>query len=195
MRSLLNQKTVNCTRSESGQNTLKGMAAVYYDEADQGTEYRLYGAVRERILPGAFDGVRDADIISTVNHDPNQLLGTTSSGTFRFDVTPDGVAYEIDLPDTQLGRDIATLAERGDIDGSSFWFDFGESVYNKRTDDEGEIWELQEVRGLVEMGPVTVPAYKSTTAFKRSQEMTELETSRNLAATTRLKLLAKSRGL
>ena len=197
MRSLMMEKPVSCVRMDDGSQKLSGYAAVYYDESDPGTEYRMFGNVRERIMPGAFDGMRGQDIISTFNHDPNQLLGRTSSGTLRFGVDSIGVSYEIDLPDTQLGNDTATLASRGDIDGSSFWFDFRESKYDKRADDDGEIWELREVRGLVELGPVTKPAYQATTAFKRSAEMTleELQQTSNESTTNRLRLLAQYKGL
>jgi uncharacterized protein len=199
MRSLLNEKPVSCVRNEDGTAKLSGYAAVYYSENEDGTEYQMFGNVRERIMPGAFDGMVGRDIISTFNHDPNQLLGRTSSGTLRYSVDERGLFYEVDLPDTQLGRDTATLAERGDLDGSSFWFDFHGSEYEKRTEEGGEIWELKRVEGLVEFGPVTVPAYKATTAYKRSadlvREQIEAETAQetNKANTERLRLLAMSK--
>lgn len=195
MRSLIYEKPVECVRSEGGGAKLTGYAAVYYDEKNPGTEYRMFEKVRERIMPGAFESVRGAEAISTYNHDPNQLLGKTSSGTFRFEVDKVGLKYEVDLPDTSLGRDIETLAKRGDIDGSSFWFDFFDSVYEKRSDEDGEIWELREVKGLIEMGPVTVPAYKATSAFKRSNELIQSELSdveaRNKQVTETLRIRKK----
>lgn len=198
MRSLMIKNPVNMRvdSGENGGNVLSGYAAVFYDERNEGTEYRMFDGVRERIMPGAFDDMR-GDYISTFNHDPNQLLGRTEAGTLRFSVDEIGLRYEVDLPDTQIGNDVGQLAKRGDIDGSSFWFDFYDSDYSKRSDDDGEIWELNSVRGMIEFGPVTVPAYKATSAYKRSVEFTEkvLSEDRNKANTTRLRYLAKSRGL
>ncbi len=50
------------------------------------------------------------------------LLGRTLSQTLRLAVDDTGLEYEVDLPDTQYARDLAALAERGDVQHSSFAF-------------------------------------------------------------------------
>ena len=51
------------------------------------------------------------------NHERGALLGRTCSGTLRLSEDGTGLRYEIDLPDTTVGRDVAALLERGDLTG------------------------------------------------------------------------------
>lgn len=125
------------------------------------------GGFVERIAPGAFaKTLQEADVRALFNHDPNMVLGRNKSGTLRMEEDSNGLAYEIDLPDTTLGRDVATLLERGDISGSSFGFrviadDWAEtrSGFPLRT--------LKEV-ALRDVGPVTYPAYVDSSSALRS---------------------------
>jgi HK97 family phage prohead protease len=78
------------------------------------------GGLVERVAPGAFTKtIAEADIRALFNHDPNYLLGRSAAGTLRLSEDGTGLPYEIDLPDTMAGRDVATMLERRDITGSS----------------------------------------------------------------------------
>jgi HK97 family phage prohead protease len=85
------------------------------------------GTFRERISPGAFRSALDSkqDVTLLVNHDTDQLLGRTASGTLQLRDTAAGLAFSCDLPDTQLGRDTHTMIQRGDLNGCSFGFALG----------------------------------------------------------------------
>jgi hypothetical protein len=87
------------------------------------------------------------------------VLGRTPH-TLRLKEDNVGLRYEITPPDTQDGRDIRTLIERGDIRGSSFSFTVAK---------DGDTWEetdgvilrtVTRVSTLVDVGPVTFPAYE-----------------------------------
>src|SRR5688572_16918348 len=65
-------------------------------------------------------GTHDARAL--FNHDPNMLLGRAGAGTLRLSTDARGLRYEIDIPDTTVGRDVATSIARGDLAGSSFAF-------------------------------------------------------------------------
>lgn len=155
-----------------------GYAAVFYRADEPGTEYRLYEDAYERIMPGAFDAaIRDGDLVrGLTNHDDNWLLGRSDLGTVRLSVDRVGLRYEIDPPDTQAGRDTVALLDRGDLDGSSFGFRIyggkrGRTAWVEEARDgrQVSIREIHEVE-LVDVGPVTFPAYLATSAGVRSDE-------------------------
>lgn len=130
------------------------------------------GGFVERARPGlASKTIQEQDIVSLWNHDPSNLLGRKNAFTARFIDTPEvGVKYEVDLPDTQLGRDVAVLAARGDIPGSSHGFMVvGRSGagFVGRSESGVPIRELREIR-IRDMGPVTFPAYEGTDVALRS---------------------------
>ena len=137
------------------------------------TSQNLGGFV-ERIAPGTFtQTVQDADIRALYNHDANLLLGRNKAGTLRVSEDAVGLAYEIDLPDTTVGRDLARLLERGDVSGSSFGFRVIEDDWGE-TDSGFPVRTLKSV-ALRDVGPVTFPAYVDADSAIRS-----LAVARNL---------------
>lgn len=147
---------------------LTGYAAVFNSLSED------LGGFREQIKSGAFSKtLTESDVRALWNHDPNIVLGRTRSGTLRLREDNIGLAFEIDLPDTQQARDLIVLARRGDVDQMSFGF---------RTIKDG--WDTvgeQIVRTLVEVqlfdvSPVTFPAYPQTSANVRSK-LSELQPS------------------
>lgn len=94
---------------------IEGYAATF------GSEARLGGFV-ETIAPGAFRAALAGDVLAMLDHDPGKVLGRTRSGTLRLTEDARGLAFSLDLPDTQAGRDVLALAERGDLGGMSFGF-------------------------------------------------------------------------
>lgn len=179
--------------------TISGYGAVFYDAADPGTEYRLFDDYVERIMPGAFDrALQEDDVRSLFNHDPNLVLGRTSAGTLALSVDKKGLKYSADAPATQLIRDqVISPVERGDVDGSSFMFIPRSSTHREETL-EGDtlfIREIHEVE-LWETGPVTFPAYDSTTselaARDREQARRDLEAWKESRAAERRRRFARS---
>ena len=123
----------------------------------------------ETIAPGAFArALRDKqDVRALFNHDSGNLLGRISSGTLRLQEDQTGLRYEIDLPDTTLARDVRTLVERGDLSGSSFAFRVKAETWRK--DDNNPNCYRREINDvdLIDVGPVTFPAYAGTQAAMR----------------------------
>ncbi len=138
---------------------LAGYAALFDREA-------RIGDFSEVIRRGAFSAsLAKNDILCLVDHDPARLLGRTSSGTLRLTEDEFGLHYELDLPDTQEGRDLYTLAQRGDLGGMSFGFlvrDGGD----RWTGDRRELLAVD----LMEISVVhSWPAYEGTTVEPRSK--------------------------
>lgn len=138
---------------------LEGYAATF------GTEARI-ADFAETIAPGAFSAslATGGDILVLVDHDPTRLLARTRSGSLRLSEDSKGLAFEIDAPDTQPGRDVLALAERGDLGGMSFAF----TVPPGGDRWEGRKRELRAVN-LREISVVSSwPAYAGTSVQARS---------------------------
>lgn len=125
------------------------------------------GGFREKIRVGAFDDVLDDDVRALKNHDPNLLLGRTKSGTLRLTANKTGLRFEIDPPDTNVGRDTVEEIRRGDISGCSFGFIIETDEWRYLQDDTVER-TIIKFRKLFDVGPVTYPAYPDTSVAARS---------------------------
>ncbi len=140
--------------------TLKGYAAVFDKPADLGefTETVKAGAFRRSLIT--------PDVRALYDHERQAILGRTPN-TLRLSEDAKGLAFELDLPDTTLGRDLAVLVERGDVGGCSFGF---------RCATGGDRWETRNGRMYrelldVELHEITLtawPAYRETEVVKRS---------------------------
>ena len=138
--------------------TLTGYVATF------GVEARI-GGFTESIAPGAFTATLASgrDILALRDHQPDALLGRTSSGTLTLAEDAKGLRFDLKLPDTQPGRDLVALAERGDLGGMSFGFVATDEVWR------GDTRELRAVE-LHEVSVVQAwPAYEQTTVSVRNR--------------------------
>lgn len=156
-------------REAGGKRTLFGYAALYDSLSDD------LGGFLEVIRPGAFDRAlaEKQEVLARSEHDTRLLLGRTSSGTLRLSSDSRGLRYEVDLPDTQAGRDMATLVSRGDVKGSSFAFMIPDAENGQRwlVPDGGGL-PLRELLDLdlFDVAPTANPAYPETTVSARALE-------------------------
>jgi len=136
---------------------LVGMAAKF------GTEARI-GRVRETIARGAFAGSLSGDILALMDHDPGKVLGRTRTGSLKLSEGSEGLAFELELPDTAAGNDALALATRGDLGGMSFGF-----VTPPGGDEwQGDLRTLRRVE-LKEISVVSAwPAYPDTEVALRA---------------------------
>lgn len=130
----------------------------------------IWEKFREKIAPGAFtETIKDSDTRALKNHDPNLILGRTSSGTLRLVENKTGLKFEIDMPNTSTGLDVLEEVRRGDITGCSFAFTVDEDSW-KYLEDGSVERTINKVGELFDVGPVTYPAYPDTTVAARSLE-------------------------
>ena len=142
------------------------LTAIGYAATFNNLSQNLGGFV-ERCADSCFRStLQQADVRALFNHEPDHLLGRSSTGSLRLSEDGHGLRYEVDLPNTTLGRDVAELLRRGDISGSSFGFKTISDSWGE-TDDGYPLRTLTEV-ALRDVGPVTFPAYTSTEASLRS---------------------------
>jgi HK97 family phage prohead protease len=119
-------------RSEGTKLVAAGVAIRY------GQPSKVMRDFREIIAPGAADqALTERDVKALHEHDQHKILGRVSAGTLRIENTPTEMRYEIDLPDTTYGRDLAVSLERRDITGSSFGFRALKSAEKWSVDDDG----------------------------------------------------------
>ena len=152
--------TIEVRESDGDEMTLEGYAAVFNSETD-------LGAFREVIRPGAFDEVLDNDVRALINHDPNLILGRTGNGTLELSTDERGLKYKVKLGDQQYARDFYESVKRGDISQSSFAFTIDKQSWNE----ERTVRSVDKVRQLLDVSPVTYPAYAAATVQARDQQL------------------------
>jgi uncharacterized protein len=154
--------------SDGSQATVTGYAAVFDSLSED------LGGFREKIQRGAFaQSLRDAgtvdnDPLCLYGHDMNNVLGRVSSKTLTLEEDSTGLRFSCQLPNTSLGRDVATLIERGDIKAMSFGFAVmpGGDTWEQNSD--GSVIRTLTNVQLFECSIVSMPAYSSTSVDLRS---------------------------
>lgn len=155
---------VEVRADDGAPKTLIGYAAIF------GAETEIAGLFREVIKPGAFTAAvgRD-DCRCLFNHDPNFVIGRTTSGTLTLSEDETGLRYTVTPPNTTWANDLMVSVARGDISQSSFAF----RVTEEKWIDSGkrDVLPLREILSvdLFDVSPVAYPAYESTTVSARAQ--------------------------
>ena len=96
-------------------------------------------------------------------HSDQAILGSTQAGTLRLDIDHAGLNYEIDLP--QSRDDVLELVVRGDVAHSSIAFETWEDDW---TTDSGRAVRTLLSGRLIDVAPVSQPAYRDTSVALRS---------------------------
>lgn len=179
-------------RAEVSGNRLRGLASVFGQIADTPEGYESFDRA-------AFDALladEGGDIVALWNHDTNHLLGRQSSGTLIVRATDDGLEFDVDLPDTTMGRDLRELARRGDLRGGSIGFVPGQVRYDKAPDGR-TVTVHTSVARLRDVSPVTLPAYAGTNGSiaLRAMEFGRPETARSQLIRARARVLLPSKGV
>lgn len=152
--------------TETGGKIAGGYAVVY----GSGTE--IGDSFREVFETGAFAKAIMGDVRALFGHDRNRVLGRTVAGTLRLTEEPAGVRYEIDLPETSDGRDMAISVARGDIRGTSFGFRSVRETWDDTT--EPPTRTIHEAE-MFEISPTAFPAYGDTSIALRSLDAARKE--------------------
>lgn len=145
---------------EAQPTKIVGYAAVYNKLSQD------LGGFREQIAPGAFARNLDgADVRALFNHDPNFVLGRTTAKTLRLSDDDQGLRIEIDPPETSYASDLLESMRRGDISQMSFGFRTLSDDWSLK--DGENVRTLRDVE-LLDVSPVTFPAYPQTSVAMRS---------------------------
>ena len=147
--------------------TVEGLAIVFNsDSQDMG--------FIETISPNAIDEdtIKRSDIFVYLNHDENRGVLARSrygKGSLQLSLESDGLHYRFEAPKTQLGDELLSYLERGEITTSSFAFTLPKEGGDKwYRDSEGKLRrDIIKIDRLFDCSPVFEPAYLATSVSKR----------------------------
>lgn len=150
-------------RADDEGSTIEGVAAVVNKRTD-------LGYFEEEIMPGAFDNVMNDDVRALFNHDPNFPLARSvdGQGTLKLSIDDNGdLRYSYKTPNRTYAKDLDDAIRSGDVSQSSFAFSIEEETWIER-DGKPELRQINKVKRLYDVSPVTYPAYQDTSVAKRS---------------------------
>ena len=167
-------------------NTLTGYAALFNSNSHP-------MPYTESIEPGAFTrSIADGDeVLALVDHDSGKLLARRSANTLKLSEDGAGLAFEIDIPNTQLGNDVREQVNRGDLKSMSFAFALRDETSEEWTrGDDGRRHRRLSNLVLYDVSVVSTPAYPETSVstrstLKMSHENTKMDEVRRLHAEMR----------
>jgi HK97 family phage prohead protease len=149
-------------RSAGGNGRVIGGYALVFDRQSQNL-----GGYVERIDPRFLNKSRGdhwPGVMCRWNHSDQFLLGTVQSGTLRLNIDTVGLDYTVDLPECR--SDVLELVSRGDIAHSSFAFVAYEEDWS--TSQRGAPLRTLLSGRLIDVAPVTTPAYSDTSVALKS---------------------------
>ena len=157
-------------RSGEDSRLVEGVAIVFNsDSQDMG--------YIERINPSAIsqETIENSDIFFYLNHDAARGVLARSRygiGSLTLSLKEDGLHYSFEAPKTQLGDELLSYLERGEITTSSFAFSLpkegGDRWYRSN---EGVLHrEITKIDRLYDCSAVFEPAYLATACSKRKLE-------------------------
>lgn len=149
---------------DSEKRQIGGYAAVFNSVT------KIHPMLNEKVAPGAFgETVKNDDIRALWSHNPDFVLGRNKNNTLKLWEDDVGLAFSLELPDTQIGRDTFTLIKRGDITGMSFGFSIEADKWERGGQNQPHTRTIEKVR-LFEISPVAFPAYDQTSVNVRALE-------------------------
>lgn len=155
---------------EGGISIIRGTSPVFNAISEVLIDAEI-GPFREVIEPTALDALFSRGTPDTRGRmDHKIVLGRTKNNTLILRKTEKGIEYDILVnPDDPEAMSAYRKVQRGDVDGASFMF---------TVPPNGETWEMQdgiplrrvrEIDQLMDVGPVTYPAYPQASANTRSK--------------------------
>lgn len=149
--------------TETEPTTISGYAIRFNTETVIGGWFREI--IRSEAIP---DDIQSQDIRALWNHNSDYPLGRTKNDSLMLEKDEKGLRFTITPPETSWGKDAMESVKRGDVSGMSFGFYVNKDRWTEETG-KTPLRELLSVE-LLEVSPVTFPAYPTTTAQARSAE-------------------------
>ena len=148
--------------AESKALFLTGVPIVYDTPA---TIHDPVGEYIEIIQRGALDGADLSDVRLFYNHDTNRVPLARTPRTMQLTVSPVGLEFTAELPNTDEARSVYEAVRRGDLTGMSFAFKVpqGGDEYDPATNTR----TIKKIEKVLECSVVPFPAYPTTSVEAR----------------------------
>jgi HK97 family phage prohead protease len=160
-------------REEGEAQYFEGYAFVYGAVAD-------IGPFTEEIARGAADSVMKDDVRGLFNHGPNLVLGRTTSKTMTISADERGLKYSISYnPKDPDHVSLMEKIKRGDVSQSSFAFRTETDKWETRNGKDHRT--ITKFKRLIDVSPVTYPAYNEATVAARSLDKIKSDYKKDLA--------------
>ena len=159
--------------SPDGSRVINGFALVYNSPSQD------LGGFVEIVAPGAAtDSLRNnPDVLCLRDHNPEILLGRTTSKTLTLSDEPTGLRFSCRLPNNTDGANLAESIDRGDLSGVSFGFVTEEDRW--AADKDGNVVRTLLKITLFEISPCSFPAYSASSVRSCPPELRSRLRSRN----------------
>ena len=139
-----------------------------------------HGGFKEEVSEGAFTKtLREGDALMVYQHDLARPLARKSAGNLELREGSDGLAVKAKPADTSYARDLRSLIKAKVIQGMSFGFQVVKDEWRDARGNPSDKYNgtkriLREVK-LIEVSPVTRPAYGGTSIMARDEASALLE--------------------
>lgn len=152
---LANENSNN--QAENGQNmAISGIATVFNQPS-------IKGDFTEYVDQNALNGVDLSNVLLLYAHDFSNILARVDAGTLQTSIQPDGLHFNAQLPDTQLGHDTYTNILNGNIRGMSFGFKIAPGGDSWSVNSQGNtIHTINKIDQVFELSLTPIPAYTET---------------------------------
>lgn len=152
---LANENSNN--QAENGQNMdISGVAAVFNQPS-------IKGDFTEYVDQNALNNVDLSQVLLLYAHDFSNILARVDAGTLQTSIQPDGLHFNAQLPDTQLGHDTYTNILNGNIKGMSFGFKIAPGGDSWSVNSQGNtIHTINKIDQVFELSLTPIPAYTET---------------------------------
>ncbi|MBI6596898.1 MULTISPECIES: phage major capsid protein [Lacticaseibacillus] len=142
---------------ESNQNmAISGIATVFNQPS-------IKGDFTEYIDRNALNGVDLSNVLLLYSHDFSNILARADANTLQTSIQPDGLHFNAQLPDTQLGHDTYTNILNGNIKGMSFGFTIAPDGDSWSVNSQGNtIHTIHQIDQVFELSLTPIPAYTET---------------------------------
>lgn len=152
---LANENSNN--QAENGQNMdISGVAAVFNQPS-------IKGDFTEYVDQNALNNVDLSQVLLLYAHDFSNILARVDVGTLQTSIQPDGLHFNAQLPDTQLGHDTYTNILNGNIRGMSFGFKIAPGGDSWSVNSQGNtIHTINKIDQVFELSLTPIPAYTET---------------------------------